>query len=109
MKPNDDLVKEIKRISEMKNHGETNLNLIAPVYAELLCLLSAEAEEQSRKNVELAQDTRNLTKGLFFFTKVLIALGAIQIIVSLFTFFYPFVHVTEHPTKQIMQTNTVVK
>jgi hypothetical protein len=109
MQPKDDLLKEIKRISEMKNHGETNLNLIAPIYAELLCVLSEETEVQSLRNIELSKDTRDLTKKLHTFTIILIVLAAIQIGVAFLQFFYPIIHTTKQSTSGFTQTNSVVK
>lgn len=87
MKSKDELVKEIEEISKKKNHGEVNLNEIAPVYARLLCLFSEESEKQHKENIELQKDIKSLTIALKKFTVALIILTIIQIFVG----FYPIV------------------
>jgi len=98
MRSKEELVKLIGNISSGANHGDVNLNLIAPVYAELICLLSDEAEEQSAKNVALSKDTRDLTVGLHRFTKWIICLTIVQVIFTVFFGVYSLIYSHQQAT-----------
>jgi hypothetical protein len=95
---NEDILKEIHYCASVPPPygNDTSLKRSLAYFSSLLLNLSRQAEESTKRNIEIQEKLTDLTKKLYFLTVVLLLVALLQI-------FLPYIHPPQNIEQQIMK------